>query len=89
MCFCKPRKARIVKIVIVDQRDGKPQVRWGAALSLACMLGVFASVVAVGVYFALTQTFSPVAAMIGFAGPFITVGSGIAGAIKQLQQSTG
>ena len=81
-CTNQDKAAINMNVVIVSQTGGKPQIRWAAALSLACMLGLFTAVVAAGVYFLLSGTFSPLAAMVWFIGPFITVGSGIMRAIK-------
>ena len=72
-----------MNIVIVDHRDGKPHIHWAAAILLACVLGVFMSAVAVAVYYLLTGTFLPLAAIFAFCGAFIMVGSGIVRAIKK------
>jgi hypothetical protein len=69
-------------IDFVNQRHGKPHVRWTIAILIACGLGFFTAAAATGVYFLLTRTFSFPAAMIGFCGAFITVGSVIVRAMK-------
>ncbi len=73
---------RMVGMILVGQSHGRRKIRWGAAFLVSCALGVFGAVVAAATYFALSGMFSPIAAIIGFGGPFITVGSGIQRALK-------
>lgn len=73
---------RMMGIVLIGRMNGQPQIRWGAALLLACVLGVFCSAVAAATYFALCGGFSLLATVIGFMGPFITVGVGIQHALR-------
>jgi hypothetical protein len=46
-------------------------------LLLSCALGIVNAVVAMALYLAISGGFSPLAAIIGFGGPFVTVGTGI------------
>ena len=78
-----------MNFAVVGNRDGKPQVRWTTAILLACVLGLFSSAVAAGVYFALTGIFSLPATMIGFGGAFITVGSGTTRSMKRPNREEG
>ena len=71
-----------MNVVVVEQRDGKPHIRWTAAILLACVLGLFMAAIAVGVYFLLSGAFSSRAAIIGFWVALIIVGSGIVRAVK-------
>jgi hypothetical protein len=71
-----------MKIVIVGRLNERRHVRWVAALLLSCALGIFGAAVASAVYFVLCGAFSPIAAIIGFWGPFITVGVGIQNALR-------
>lgn len=73
---------RIVGIVLVGQSQGRRKIRWGTAFLISCALGLFGAAVAATTYFALCGSFSPMAIIIGFGGPFITVGSGIQRALK-------
>jgi hypothetical protein len=73
---------RTMKIVLVGQLDNRRHIRWGAALLLSCALGAFVAGAVTVAYFALSGGFSPLAAMIGFAGPLITVGVGIQSALQ-------
>ncbi len=73
---------RMIGIVLVGRLNGVPHIRWGAALLLACALGIVCAMVAAATYFALCGGFSPLAAAVGFAGPFITVGAGIQTALR-------
>ena len=66
-----------MNVILVQQVNGGRQIRWGAALLLSCVLGCFTGAVAGAVYFALAGEMSWTAAMIGFAGPLIVVGTGI------------
>lgn len=68
---------RMAGVILVGQSNGMRRIRWGAAFLLGCALGAFGAAIAVIVYYALSGTFSPLALIIGFGGPFITVGSGI------------
>jgi hypothetical protein len=72
-----------MNVTVVEQRNGKPHIRWAAAILLSCVLGIFTSAVAIGLYYMLAGTFSLPAALIGFGGPFITVGSGIMREMKK------
>ena len=78
-----------MKIVLVGQLHGRRKILCGVAFVLSFMLGAFGAVVAAATYFALSGTFSPIAAIIGFGGPFITVCSGIQRGLKSpLEQLT-
>jgi hypothetical protein len=64
-------------VILVGQLDNRRHIRWGAAFLLSCALGIFSAAFAMALYFAISGGFSLLAAMIGFGGPFITVGTGI------------
>jgi hypothetical protein len=66
----------------VGTRDGKPYIRWGAVLLSTCVLATFASGGAFGMYYLLTGTISPLAALVGLAGAVTAVASGIRRAMK-------
>jgi hypothetical protein len=74
-------------VTIVDLKGALPRVYWGKAFLLSSVLGLFGAAVASAAYFALTYQFSPLAALIGFGGPFITVGSGIARTLAHAKQT--
>ena len=74
-----------MKISVVSKRDGKPYIRWGSALLVTCVLAIFASGGAFGMYFLLTGTMSPLAALVGLAGSVTAVASGIRRQIKDPQ----
>ncbi len=71
-----------MRVELVGQSHEGRKIRWGVAFVLSCVLGIFGAVAASATYFALSGTFSPIAAIIGFGGPFVTVGSGIQRALK-------
>jgi hypothetical protein len=73
---------RMFGVILVGQSNGLRRIRWGVVCLLGCAVGIFSGAVALAVYFALSGTFSPPAAMIGFFGPFITVGTGVQRALK-------
>lgn len=64
-------------IILVGQLNGRRQILWRNAIVLSCALGLFGAAVSATTYFALCGQFSLPAAMIGFVGPFLTVGTGI------------
>lgn len=72
----------MLNIDVIENRDGKPTVRWGAALRATCLLACFTTCGAVGGYYLLTGTFSPLAAIVGFAGAITAVVSGILRGLK-------
>ena len=71
-----------MRIAVVGTHDGKPYIRWGPALFVTCVLAIFASGGAFGMYYLLTGTVSPLAALVGLAGAVTAVGSGIRRAMK-------
>lgn len=73
---------RMMGVVLVGSLDEQRHVCWGSALLLGCVLGIFCAAVAAGVYFALAGQFSLLATVIGFIGPFITIGAGIQNALR-------
>lgn len=78
-----------MKLVFVGQSDGRRQIKWSAALLASCLLGMVSAAVAVALYFLLTRTISVPCAVLGFFGPFISIGSGIQRALKlPLEQLT-
>ena len=71
-----------MRIAVVGTHDGKPYIRWGAAIFSTLVLAIFASGGAFGMYYLLTGTLSPLAPLIGFAGALTAVVSGIRRAMK-------
>jgi hypothetical protein len=71
-----------MSVIIVGRLNGRRHVRWATALLLGCALGILGAAAAAAVYFLLCGAFSPLAALIGFWGPFITVGVGIQNALR-------
>jgi hypothetical protein len=71
-----------MRIAVVGTEDGKPYIRWGPAILSAIVLAIFASGGAFGMYYLLTGTMSPLAALVGFAGAITAVASGIRRAMK-------
>ena len=71
-----------MRVTIVEKLNGVPHIRWIAAIVLASALGLLTSATTAGGYFMLTCTFSPLAAMFGFMGGIIVVGSGIVRSLK-------
>ena len=71
-----------MRIAVVGTRNGKPYIQWGAALISTCVLAIFASGGAFGMYYLLTGTLSPLAAFVGLAGAVTATASGIRRAMK-------
>lgn len=68
---------RIMGIILVGRLDGRRHIRWSSAVVVSCALGVFSAAVAAATYYSLSGQLSLPAALVGFVGPFITVGAGI------------
>jgi hypothetical protein len=78
-----------MKVVLVGQSHGRWKIMWGVAFVFSSTLGAFGAVISAAIYFALSGTFFPIAIIIGFGGPFITVCSGIQRGLKSpLEQLT-
>lgn len=73
---------RTVGILLVGRSQGRRKIRWATAFLISCALGFFGAAVAAATYFLLSGTFSLIAALLGFGGPFITVGSVIQRALN-------
>jgi hypothetical protein len=71
-----------MRIKVVGTHDGKPYIRWGPAIFSTCVLAIFASGGAFGMYYLLTGTLSPLAAFVGLAGAVTAVVSGIRRSMK-------
>ena len=71
-----------MKIKVVETEDGKPYILWGPAVLATAILALFASGGAFGMYYILTGTMSPLAAVVGFAGAVTAMTSGIRKALK-------
>lgn len=71
-----------MRIVLVGQRDGKCCVRWGATALAACLAGTIGALGAIGAYYILSWSLSPLALIFGFAGGCIVIGTGVMRALK-------
>lgn len=70
------------KVDVVENRAGKPAIRWGAAIFATVVMAFFTTFGAVGAYYLLTGTFSPLAAIVGFSAAVTAVVSGISRQLK-------